>query len=45
MGNFFDELCVDCNENLHIDGFRCYGCEVTFSEEYYAELFYTQEAN
>jgi hypothetical protein len=26
MGNFIEALCVDCNENLEIDGFRCFDC-------------------
>jgi len=26
MGNFIEALCVDCLENLEIDGFRCFDC-------------------
>jgi hypothetical protein len=37
-------LCVDCNENEMIDGFRCFGCGIDFD---YAEglLLTTMEAN
>ena len=30
-----DNICVDCNENEAIDGFRCFGCGIDFwhSEE------------
>ena len=44
MGNLLDELCVDCNENLQIDGFRCFGCGIDY---HYSEtnLFETMEAN
>lgn len=43
MGNFLDELCVDCNENEPIDGFRCFGCGIDY---HYSELvlFETMEA-
>jgi hypothetical protein len=26
MGNLIEALCIDCNENLEIDGFRCFHC-------------------
>ena len=26
MGNFIEALCVDCLENLEIDGLRCFNC-------------------
>jgi len=26
MVNFIEALCVDCLENLEIDGFRCFNC-------------------
>ena len=36
------DLCVECNENEMIDGFRCFGSVIDF---YYAEglLFTTKE--
>ena len=30
MGNLIEELCIDCNENTHIDGFRCFDCGIDF---------------
>jgi hypothetical protein len=28
MGNFYDEICVDCNENLVVDFMRCMACKI-----------------
>jgi hypothetical protein len=28
LGNMIEALCVACNENLHIDGFYCWGCGI-----------------
>jgi hypothetical protein len=37
-----DNLCVDCNENEHLDGFRCFGCGIDYL--YSEGLFATREA-
>lgn len=28
MGNFYDEICVDCHENLVVDFIRCSACQI-----------------
>lgn len=40
MGNFIEALCIDCKENLEIDGFRCFECSLDhdYSDELDLEL-------
>jgi hypothetical protein len=35
MGNFYDEVCVDCNENLVVDFMRCFSCKL---DQEYSDL-------